>query len=680
MVNSNKPQKNEQISKSSEQDEKWQIIPDNLPYEDGFSGRIIWAAFFVGLIMLPGSIYLELVTGKSFAGAAEWVTIIMFIEISKRLFIKLKPQEAIILYWLAAGLAATGLGASGLSAGSSVHGAPFAKMIWFQYLIQSPQADGLAQLLPQWVAPERGSESLITRTLFSIEWLEPILLAVLVSILGLVNTLSLGYLLFRITADTERLPFPLAPVQAAGAIALAESSAGEETWRWRLFTIGAMIGLAWGILYVVVPTVSGVVLTKAVEVFPIPFADFTPRFRDVLPASPIGIGTDIATLLVGFVLPFWIVVGTFISSFIITFIANPTLYHFGFLYSWSPGMSTIPTSINNTIDFWLSFSSIGVSLVIGLIGLIAFFRTLLRKPGRSGGAKRVVKPPSGRGDFKISIPILLWVLSTLCFILLVYYLEPMFPIWISAIFGFVWTPFFSYIGARMIGLTGSPYGSSFPYAREGSFYLSGYKGVAIWFAPVPLFDHSGVVATFRQLELTRTRFPSLVKLYILSLVLLIVFSFLFYALIWKLAPIPSSAYPFVEKMWPLQATMETIWIKSTMPGGSDVIGRLIHWDYISAGMGVTFALYGILSFLKAPPLLFYGLVAGLSTGAWIHYTLPTFVGAMLGRFYFGRRFGQKRWRAYAPIILAGYGCGLGLIGMAAVSLVLIAKSTSQIMF
>ena len=55
------------------------------------------------------------------------------------------------------------------------------------------------------------------------------------------------------------MPFPLAPVQAAGAIALAESSAGEETWRWRLFTIGAMIGLAWGILYVVVPTVSGVV-------------------------------------------------------------------------------------------------------------------------------------------------------------------------------------------------------------------------------------------------------------------------------------------------------------------------------------------------------------------------------------------------------------------------------------
>ena len=66
---------------TASQDEPWQVVPENLPYEDGFSTRIIWAAFFVGLVMLPGAIYLELVTGKSFAGAAEWVTIIMFIEV-----------------------------------------------------------------------------------------------------------------------------------------------------------------------------------------------------------------------------------------------------------------------------------------------------------------------------------------------------------------------------------------------------------------------------------------------------------------------------------------------------------------------------------------------------------------------------------------------------------------------
>jgi hypothetical protein len=111
-----------------------------------------------------------------------------------------------------------------------------------------------------------------------------------------------------------------------------------------------------------------------------------------------------------------------------------------------------------------------------------------------------------------------------------------------------------------------------------------------------------------------------------------------------------------------------------------MIGRIIKWEYIGAGALTGGALYGILTLLKAPPLLFYGLIAGLGAGAWIHYTLPTFIGAMLGRYYFGRKYGEMRWRAFAPVILAGYGCGLGLIGMASVSLVLIAKATSQILF
>ncbi|SVB68388.1 uncharacterized protein METZ01_LOCUS221242, partial [marine metagenome] len=387
------------MATSSEQidrDDELKIVPDDLAYEDGFNLKTIWAAFFVGLIMLPGSIYLELVTGKSFAGAAEWVTIIMFIEISKRLFVKLKPQETIILYWLASGLAA-----SGLAAGSAASGGPFARMIWLQYLIQSPQADGLAEYIPGWVVPPRGTESLIDRSFWAAEWFEPIGISLLVAALGMVNSLTIGYVLFRVTADVERLPFPMAPVQASGATALAESSSGTETWRWKVFTVGAMIGLGWGLIYVVVPTVSGIVLTKAVEIVPIPFADFTPRVRSVLPASPIGIGTDLATLLVGFVLPFWIVAGTFISSMVVTFLANPYLYHAGILTSWTPGMSTIPTSINNMIDFWLSFSSIGTSIVIGVIGIVAAVRSFGKSP--DSGMAGPKKPPAGRGDIRVPI-------------------------------------------------------------------------------------------------------------------------------------------------------------------------------------------------------------------------------------------------------------------------------------
>ena len=51
-------------------------------------------------------------------------------------------------------------------------------------------------------------------------------------------------------------------------------------------------------------------------------------------------------------------------------------------------------------------------------------------------------------------------------------------------------------------------------------------------------------------------------------------------------------------------------------------------------------------------------------------------GALLGRYYFERRFGKKRWRQYVPILMAGYGCGMGLVSMLAIALALISKSVA----
>jgi hypothetical protein len=53
---------------------------------------------------------------------------------------------------------------------------------------------------------------------------------------------------------------------------------------------------------------------------------------------------------------------------------------------------------------------------------------------------------------------------------------------------------------------------------------------------------------------------------------------------------------------------------------------------------------------------------------------------MLGRFYLEKRFGVERWYAYAPIVLAGYSCGVGLIGMTSIAIALISKAVSQVMF
>ena len=61
-------------------------------------------------------------------------------------------------------------------------------------------------------------------------------------------------------------------------------------------------------------------------------------------------------------------------------------------------------------------------------------------------------------------------------------------------------------------------------------------------------------------------------------------------------------------------------------------------------------------------------------------TIPTFIGAWLGKRYFSKRFGMDNWHMYTPVLLAGFACGTGLIAMASIALALIAKSVNYLPF
>lgn len=642
-------------------------------FEDGFTFRTVLGAFFVGFIMMPGAIYMGLIAGVSLGSAAEWVTIILFSEVARRSFSSLTRQEIYVIYYIAGGLA-------GVIGGTMLAGGPFGQLIWNQYLVQSQAAAGfgLTEHIPTWVSPPAGSEALLQRTFLHRAWIPPLAVLVVSQILARAEWFCLGYVLFRITSDVERLPFPLAPVAAQGATALAENDSDEQSnWRWRVFAIGMGIGLAFGSVYVGLPALTGLIASEPISLLPIPWIDLTRTTESFLPAAPLGIGTDLGLVLLGTVLPFWVVVGSFASAMLHA-LGSPLLYHAGVLTHWRPGMDTILTNFSNDVDVWLSVY-IGAGLAVGIIGIIHAVRSVRDSRRQAGGGwrSRLGEAPKGRGDVPMLAAIGVYLMSTLAMILLCVYLleDDDFPFVFMLAFGFLLTPLLSYVNARMAGLTGQLV--SFPMVREGAFILSGYNGIDIWFVPIPYADHGRRAQLFREVELTGTKFSSLIKAELLVLPLSLICGFVFWSLIWKMGPIPSPAFQYAQTYWHLIALRQCLWYSATL-GGDSLFHEAIKGVWIGGGFAFAGGSFLLLSWLRLPVSLIYGFVRGLSSLP--HLLIPEMVGALLARYVLEKRFGQRTWRQFAPVLLAGYACGMGLIGMSAVAIALISKSVTQIRY
>lgn len=634
-------------------------------FEEGFDWKTVVGAVFIGFLMMPGSMYLQLVIGTGIGPAARWVTIILFAEIAKRSYTELKQQEIFLLYYMA----------------GAALSSPFQGLLWSQYLVQSDAARmlGVTEFIPTWVAPGPESVSLVERTFFHRDWLIPILLLVGSQVIQRVDHFGLGYALFRITSDVEKLPFPMAPVGALGTMALAESTEDKQkSWKWRVFSIGGVIGLAFGGIYVLLPTVSGLIFTEPIRLIPIPWIELTRHTEGVLPAVATGLQLDLGLIFIGMVLPFWAVIGGLVGL-VITVVANPILYRHGILNRWHPGMETVDTVFANNFDFYMSFG-IGLGLAIGCVGIWHVARSFGKSgPGRQGGFKALFQPPPGRGDFNFWISIGIYVFSTLAYVLLCRWLVPNFPWVFFLAYGFVYTPVISYITARMEGIAGQFV--NLPLVREASFIAGakffGYRGIEIWYAPIPIHNYGEATVQFREIELTGTSIRGIIKAELVVFPVVMVASLLFSQFIWRLAPIPSSNYPYAQELWHLQALNTLLMQTSTLEGNS-LFFQALRASFVLSGLGFGLVVYAALSVLGLPVMLIYGVVRGLGQTT-PHGMILEVAGAFLGRFLFLKRYGAM-WRQYAPVLLAGFSCGMGLTGMFAMGFALILKSLGRLAY
>jgi hypothetical protein len=598
--------------------------------------------------------------------------VLLYVEVARRAFKRLKRPEIFILFYMCgAAMAAGGQG-------------------WLhkQFLVQSEELRkmGIIEYIPSWFAPSDPAV-LAQRSFFTPEWLVPIGIMCLMLAVQRIDHFGLGYVLFRLTADVEELPFPMAPVGAAGMTALADASDDKETWRYRVFASGAALGITFGAVYIALPSITGAILSTPLRILPLPFVDLTHYTESILPAMPFMISFNLGMIISGMVMPFMAIMGS-LFGVIFTMIANPLLQKWGFLSGWQEGLGALEVVRSNQLDFYFSFH-LGLLFAVAAIGFIHMYSNFKKKKKEADELGRpsvdwgkLFRPPEGRGDISVWTGIGIYFASTTLYIGFAYYLVnygsgPLlgnkFPLWLLLIYGFLWTPFISYISARMEGIVGKQ--MNIPFLRESTFILSGYKGAAIWFAPIPLHNYAHHVLQFRKMELIGAKFTSLIKAEILTYPLMIVGTLLFAQFIWSLGPVPSEAYPFANEFWELGAYQQGLIYSSTLPG--DVVNPFLEafrLNYLLTGFLLALGLYFVLAHFALPVFLVYGLVRGLDQSL-PHTILPTIAGALIGKYGCRKWFGDK-WPQYRVVFAAGFGAGMGLISMFALGMVFMTKSSS----
>ncbi len=681
--------------RDTELDEFRALMQPPTSFDDGFNWSSFLGALFVALLMVPGSIYMTLIAGMSVGPAAQWVTVILFIEVARRANKHLRRAEIFTLFYLAGAIMITASMAQG-----SFHGGLGA--LWSQFFAQSDsaRAAGITEHLPNWVVPTDPGV-LERRSLFEWAWLPPIGLIIFTMVIGRLDNMVLGYGLFRLTSDIEKLPFPMAPVGAQGIMALSEeqdedlasrtnadrSEAEKKSWRWRVFSIGSVVGLVFGGIYIGIPTITGALLDRPISILPLPFKDFTQLTARFLPATAIAFAVDLGMVLLGMVLPYWAVIGTF-GGFLVTLILNPILARpdVMILRSWNPGDNMQTTFYKNQIDFYFSFA-VGIGFAIALVGFFSVGRALLRArrerlKNHDLRATPALSIPKERGDippFMIFITYVVVIsLYTGVSMWLLYLADGTLHWPIVAImlfYAFLYTPVISYVTARLEGIAGEVL--NIPFVREAAFIFSGYRGVAVWFLPIPLYNYGQMVVFYRQCELTGTRFWSIWKSEILLTPIIVAGSLLFAHMIWGLGPIPSPQYLFAQEWWEVTAAQQAIVFSSTL-GGFTEFEEAFSGSYLLWGMLAGTALFAGFTWLGAPTFFVYGIVRGLNQTL-PFVVLPQFLGALLGRYYFRKKLGLS-WREYAPVVFAGFSCGMGLVGTLCIGLTFVTKSVFTLPF
>lgn len=603
-------------------------------FKNGLTWKVIVAIVASSVVFVPASIYLSMVTGGTLSLAATLLMVITFSELSRMIGEKLSRQETLVMYEtlnVISSLGAAGIGAYWI--------------IFRLFFMSTPiswayKVDGipLPLLVPSWLAPH----SYVFRTLFQPSMAIPILVYLFFSVCTLVAELALTLMFAPLFLEVEKLPFPFANID----VGVVDTFSQREFEHTRAFMIFLYPGLIYGILAIMLPTLAGMTF------IPLPWVDLTPITEQIIPGAIIGVATDLLPWASGLIIPLNAAFSMFIGSLVIWIVGNnlflvkfPNIFPL-WVDEYRRGMGISLIWQRSLYRVWFA-PQIGFGLGITLIVSLFIFKNMIKTIRMLFTRSREGKSMYPNVLFLFSL-FLVGTLSSA----IVHSILTSFPLYISIVYSVILSFFFALANTTTLGTTG--FGISLPYLWHTIVYYSDYRSYSGWVIQPVLAGGMtpGMLSMLKAAYLTETNPIDVIKGLILGITLSTIIGTVSLDLFWRMAPIPSSIYPFTTIDWARIAIGDSLLVTRQINISLPIILASALFSAISAGLfevaGRSFGL----------PLSGPGLVAGFFTLP--PYSIAIIIGSIIGNLLLPRIMGRDAWNKLRGTVVGGLVAGYGI--------------------
>lgn len=628
------------------------------------------ALVFSSAIILPVSIYMQLVSGIYISGAAIYITAILFAEMSILLGAPLTKQEIFIVFSMA--------GTAGTTAS-------FMGWIFNEYYLSSPIAAAftdaftgkpLPEAIPYWWAPPLSSGMYVARSFFNPALAIPLAIAIINGgFLWITQEIALTMLSAYIFTEVQPLPFPFADVNAQLVTTLAERSRAKM----QTFVVSTIISFVISFVMYGIPILAqGGLGILNFYIIPIPWIDLTTGFygiEKVLPGGMLGFATDPTVFATGFVLNISLLIYMTIGSMAIHLFGNNlALTVFGqsfpgWVQDYHAGMNIASIFQRSVLRIWL-FPWVGFMLALTVITLLSSYRNIVESI-RSLSKASAAKTRREKGYFSLRTILIMYFVGTGGSVAMFYMLVPDFPIWITILSTMGLGMAFTLASTRTVGETAAQISPGQAWYMVVLF--SGYPKVdAFLFTPnIGGSSAPGWVQSLKTAELTQTRPMDFYKAYLVAAILYNVFSFIYVQFFWSISQIPSALFPYTVLFWPSQAIQQSLFFSRQIATNT----QLFLYSFVA--MSIIGIAGGMLPRIGIP-FSFSGLVVGAMT--MVPFTLTQLLGGLIGRYVIRRLTPMGWWDANKAVVVAGIGTGEGLVVGIFAGLVLMMRSVWTLPF